>query len=67
MYIALVINLSFITRIMLYQTLLVGTTFNTDLRFDILITLLSRSIDTIAFVNNNCIFLKVYSPFLMCS
>ena len=55
---------------MLYRILLVGTTFDTVPRFDTSMTLISRFIDTIAFVNNNYIFLEnIIIPtnvFVMC-
>ena len=44
--------------LMLYQKLPGGTTFDTIPSFDTTMNLLSRSIDTFAFVNNIYIFLE---------
>ena len=57
-YIAGMIKLEFIIRIMLYHTLPVEITFDSIPRFLTSMTLLSRSIETFAYVNNKYIFLK---------
>ena len=57
-YIARVVNLSFVIWVMPYQTFPVRTTFDTIPRFDTSKTLLSRSIGTLAIVNNKYIFLE---------
>lgn len=54
-YITRVINSSFITRVMLYQTLNAGTTFDTIPRFNTSMTLLSRSVYT---------FKEQYTPYI---
>ena len=56
-FIARVINLGVITRVMLYEILPVGTTFDTIPRVDTSMTLLSISIATIAFPNDKNIYL----------
>ena len=48
-------NLSFITRVVLCQTLPAGAIFDTAPRFDTSMTLLSRYINTFAYVNNRYI------------